>query len=312
MGKFRIIQGKNVTTSQFANYDADCMIVDVSKNKTYIGNSTTSPILVGEESYTTINSTARGVYNIQLSPKLNSAPYNTTSAVINSDLTYDVGNAKLSVPLINAETIIASMGFTTPSADITTLNSAEVRATNNLIVGDEGELMGSGDGNVVIAMNYDNKALDVRNAKVNIDTNGANIEMIAGVASLYMVDGEISIDANKVLISSDVSISGNLYSKNSYTTSDERLKDFKDDIYIDFNQLKNVPKKYFNFKDNDKQEIGTSAQAIQKIYPEVVSEDASGYLSVDYSKLSIIALAAIDKLNERINTLETELASLKK
>ena len=52
-------------------------------------------------------------------------------------------------------------------------------------------------------------------------------------------------------------------------------------------------------------QIGVSAQEVQKLYPELVSENDDGYLSVDYAKLSVIALSAIDNLNERIKRLET-------
>ena len=96
------------------------------------------------------------------------------------------------------------------------------------------------------------------------------------------------------------------------TSSDERLKDFLDDIPIDFNDLKQLPKKYFVWKDNSEGDlqIGTSAQAVEKIYPELVKTDENGYKSLEYAKLSIIALAAIDKLNERIEYLENKLKEL--
>ena len=83
-----------------------------------------------------------------------------------------------------------------------------------------------------------------------------------------------------------------------YQTSDERLKIFKDDIDVDFETLKLIPKKYFTWKDGNENDyiIGTSAQVIRKYYPEIVSEDENGYLSVNYALLSIIALKAIDKL----------------
>lgn len=97
-------------------------------------------------------------------------------------------------------------------------------------------------------------------------------------------------------------------------SSDERLKNFENDIEIDFDKLKNIPKKYFTWKHDDKKvlNIGTSAQEVEKIYPEIVEEflnenEGKNYKSVDYSKLSIIALAAIDKLNERITELENKL-----
>lgn len=130
---------------------------------------------------------------------------------------------------------------------------------------------------------------------------------------------------------------GTVYIKNaSVSTSDERYKNFIEDISIDFNELKKIPKKKFKWKagefyDNDKVYLGTSAQAIRNIYPELVhvykdtkfeencnsnkpSQDInleSNILGVDYEKLSLVALAAIDKLNDRLESLEKEVKLLK-
>ena len=100
-------------------------------------------------------------------------------------------------------------------------------------------------------------------------------------------------------------------------SSDERLKDFTNDIDIDFDKLKQIPKKYFTWKHDDEKvlNIGTSAQVVENVYPEIVDEnfnedDGIFYKSVDYSKLSIIALAAIDKLNDRIVELEKKIKEL--
>jgi hypothetical protein len=92
-----------------------------------------------------------------------------------------------------------------------------------------------------------------------------------------------------------------------FQDSDERLKDFQDDIQVDLYKIKSLPKKYFTWKDGDNKnnQIGTSAQAVQEIYPELVSTNSDGTLSVAYDKLSIIALAAIDELhNELLNIRE--------
>ena len=103
-----------------------------------------------------------------------------------------------------------------------------------------------------------------------------------------------------------------------FAVSDETLKDFGSDIDIDLNKLAELPKVYYSLKNDadKKQMIGTSAQKLREIYPELVSEDANGKLAVSYEKLSIVALAAIDKLNkkheEKLAQLESELDKIKK
>ena len=101
-----------------------------------------------------------------------------------------------------------------------------------------------------------------------------------------------------------------------YETSDANLKTFENDVDVDFDILSQIPKKYFTWKndENKKRQIGTSAQMLLSYYPELVSTTDDGNLTVDYAKLSIIALAAIDKLRkenlelkERLKRIEEKL-----
>ena len=100
-----------------------------------------------------------------------------------------------------------------------------------------------------------------------------------------------------------------------YQTSDERKKDFLNDIEIDFEKLRNIPKSYFTWKDGDDKtlQIGTSAQEVQKIYPELVGVDnETGELSLDYALLSIIALKAVDILYEEKQEMKERLDRIEK
>ena len=122
------------------------------------------------------------------------------------------------------------------------------------------------------------------------------------------IKGVTTIDGSAYI--NDVKIeNGDITANEFYKSSDERLKNFSNDISIDFDALRNIPKKYFTWKSDElnKQHIGTSAQEIQKIYPELVKRDENDMLSVDYSTLSIVALKAIDILVDRIEKLENEL-----
>lgn len=108
----------------------------------------------------------------------------------------------------------------------------------------------------------------------------------------------------------DVIVNGTTTSTGGFfDTSDERLKNFSENIKVDFEQLKKLRKSYFSFKDDidNKQHIGVSAQEIKNVFPEIVNEDKNGILTVDYSKLSVVALAAIDELNEKYEKLEKRL-----
>jgi hypothetical protein len=94
-----------------------------------------------------------------------------------------------------------------------------------------------------------------------------------------------------------------------YAASDETLKNFGKNVEIDFDKLAEIPKVYYTWKtDADKkQQIGTSAQKLREVYPELVSESEDGKLAVSYEKLSIIALTAVDKLHKENEELKDRL-----
>lgn len=105
--------------------------------------------------------------------------------------------------------------------------------------------------------------------------------------------------------------SGAVHAQNGfYQDSDERLKAFGNNVSVDFEKLAKLPKKYFMWKNDEYgvgQQIGTSAQELLKLYPELVTLNDTGYYSVNYAGLSIIALAAIDKLHQEIEELKASM-----
>lgn len=138
-------------------------------------------------------------------------------------------------------------------------------------------------------------------------SNPINLIRSCTGVSISNTVSSLTFSGGNVIICGTTTSSGGFFD-----TSDERLKNFGDNISVDFEKLKNLRKSYFTFKnDIDKKEhIGVSAQEVKEIFPEIVNEDSNGCLTVDYSKLSVISLAAIDKLNEKCENLEKRLQKI--
>ncbi len=107
--------------------------------------------------------------------------------------------------------------------------------------------------------------------------------------------------------------SENVTAKTFIQSSDAELKTIKGDVDVDLDRLKEIPKIFFKYNEDDDNitRIGTIAQDVQKIYPEIVHTDKDGHLSLEYDKLSVISLKAIDKLYDRQIELENEIKELK-
>ena len=162
----------------------------------------------------------------------------------------------------------------------------------------------------------DTKTLqDTINGKVDISGDGIarkhNINNANDLYILGVVDQEG--ESTTFLTSTGVVMNnGRIKAGNGfYQESDERFKVFHKDVEVDFEQLKKLPKKHFTWVyDDENMHIGTSAQAVQAIYPDMVSEDKNGKLSVDYSKLSILALKAVDMLYDENQQLKMRMTEM--
>jgi hypothetical protein len=187
-------------------------------------------------------------------------------------------------------------------------NSTQLSNTINIDTRDSTINMGS-DINIYTS----NYSVIGNNKSIKLKSN--NVELIAINAKIKLNDsGKVNVEGNTDF-KGNIGVSGSVSSSlGFYQTSDERLKEYKGDINIDLDKLLLLPKKYFTWKldRNGKMEIGTSAQEVQKLYPELVSKDSEGKLVVAYDKLSIVALRAIDVLNSKNKELEARIERLEK
>ena len=104
---------------------------------------------------------------------------------------------------------------------------------------------------------------------------------------------------------------GSIYATAYYQSSDIRLKNIIKPLTVNVEDILNIPTFYFEYKDKEGINIGTSAQEVQKIFPELVNEDSKGMLSVQYDKLGLVAIELIKNQQKEIDSLKYELNNLK-
>lgn len=90
------------------------------------------------------------------------------------------------------------------------------------------------------------------------------------------------------------------------SVSDIRLKENISD-YVPDKSILDLPLKRFDFKDGNKNQIGCIAQDLQKIYPELVSENTDGYLEIDEIKLIYPLIAEVKSLRDELSQLKSKL-----
>ena len=117
--------------------------------------------------------------------------------------------------------------------------------------------------------------------------------------------------------SEKLTVSGNVLATGSFITSDKR---FKRNIHtvIDatsrLKELRGVTYQYETQKFSERnlpqgEKIGFIAQEVQKVFPELVTEDSEGYLAVNYDGLIPVLVEALKSQQSRIEALENKLSN---
>lgn len=177
----------------------------------------------------------------------------------------------------------------TALADIRTIWGQNFDGTANVT----GNLTGVGNitGTGAIAVSATNGTLGLAATGANIITASTNaVERIR-------ITGTGNVGIGEADPTEKLHVNGNVLSTGDFnSTSDIRLKTNWNQLSEDFlYNLTQVQYGTYDRIDTQKRQAGVSAQDIQKILPETVSEDANGYLSVDYGKSALVAVIQLAK-----------------
>lgn len=243
----------------------------------------------------TFNGTSVGSNTAFKTGTINGSAITTTNGTANN---FSIGTIN-GVPLvkygdsITNNIVVAESAHTHNPSDITGSSSGDI-----LVCGPNGK----GEWKPASAIS---SAITTTDEKVAYSTTTAQTYLLG--ATLTASTGSTANTQSGVYM-----YQNNLYAAGFYETSDATLKDFGKDIEIDFDKIKSIPKKYFTWKEgtDTNKHIGTSAQELQKVYPELVRKGANDKLTVDYAMLSVIALAAVDKLKEENDELKRRIEDI--
>lgn len=191
-----------------------------------------------------------------------------------------------------------------PITSVDTLNVALVNQIQNTL----GATKSTSSNGGLYAVELDkNGKLAVRVPWVNTNTTCGSLN---NQNKLYLV-GTLGQAASTTSYSNaGVYTSGSsIYATNGFfQTSDIRKKNIikRLDVGKALEMIENCQTVLYTLKDdmNHKEQVGMLAQEVEKYYPELVSRDVDGTLSLDYARLVVIQMTAFKGLCERINKLE--------
>jgi hypothetical protein len=193
----------------------------------------------------------------------------------------------------------------------------EYTGSDNIHISEEGVI-------TALGYNYVNGVTQLSKAQIN--NNGTfhfspSSKLTSSYSNFNIVDTPITITKSSssstvnlvgvsVLSDSNITTTGSISAAQGFfETSDIRKKNVIDELPLDkaYELINNCQSIIYTLKDNtDKQQIGLIAQEVQQYFPEVVSEDKDGYLSLDYAKLTSVIFRVLKDVIDRLNKLENK------
>lgn len=139
-------------------------------------------------------------------------------------------------------------------------------------------------------------------------TSVTALAKLTASGSTIVASGSLSVSAN-LSVTGTASVAGALTCSSAIkgatlqATSDIRLK--KDLEEVEVADLSSLHAYTYTLRQDGKRHIGLIAQQVREEYPEAVSEDAEGFLSLDYNSVVALLVAKVNELEKRLEKVES-------
>lgn len=174
-------------------------------------------------------------------------------------------------------------------------------------------------GNVVIMKNPNDKKAKIPNLFVDGTIYGKKNFILAKDAT---ISGTLTVNKDaimnkKLILARCGDVAQRVDRADALPSSDERLKENITPIQNALDKVKELNGVEFDFKNSDdygylkQHQIGLIAQEVEKVIPEIVSENKNGYLGVSYQHLTALLIEAVKEQQKQIEELKTEINLLK-
>ena len=156
---------------------------------------------------------------------------------------------------------------------------------------------------------------DAQSSRFVIDNSGHTYAYVSMRSPIFYDHNNTSYYFDGAATGDSIRVAGNIVAY----YSDERLKDIEGNIDSPLEKVSQLNGFYYTankkaqtlgYKDN--RQVGVSAQEVEAVMPEVVTDAAigHGYKTVDYAKLVPLLIEAVKEQQDQIETLKSRLEKL--
>ena len=287
--------GVRLSSSDAANHgDIGSNAVDLS----YSGSSSSTRGATGD------HSTAMGYQTTASGSRSTAMGWETTASGSASTASgaYTTASGSYSTAM-GAETTASGSSTTAMGSGTTASGTGSTAMGNNTTASGTGS---TAMGRNSIASDYASTVIGHYNSSGSTATSAGSFSTSAPAFVVGNGTGTSSrSDAFKVMFNGDATVSNDLTVNGDVTvSSDARLKANIVSLGATLSKLLNIDGKTYTVKKNGAQKIGVLAQDIQEVFPELVSEDNEGMLSVNYQGLIPVLINALKEQEQKFQAQE--------